>query len=229
MRDCILFAMLVSLSAAEQAPQPLPPETAKIKTERDAVVEKAKAVFDQAVAKANQEAVKKLEAAVVKITKTGDLKGANATLALIEEYKASAGDLLDESKQVKPEEKIHPSYPVSRVESSTQAAELNPRFIIDGNPQSRWQATAIADQWVAVYFYKNMKIKTMSIKWERSFAKSYNVEVNINGAWERVAEKKLGTGGIEAVPISKTNISAIRICDMTGTEWPPSIFELTLD
>lgn len=229
MRFTVLL-LLVSIAWTADPPEvKLPPDAAKIVAEHDATVAKAKAAYDAAVAKADADAAAKLAPVVVKVTKAGDLKSANAVQAKVDEYKASAGDLLDESKQVKPEEKIHPSYPVSRVESSSQAAELTPRFIIDGNPQSRWQATAIADQWVAVYFYKNMKIKTMSIKWERSFAKSYNVEVNINGAWERVAEKKLGTGGVEAVPIGKTNISAIRICDMTGTEWPPSIFELTLD
>jgi hypothetical protein len=98
MKSIILVLITLTCWAADPSAQPLPPEATKIQVEHDAAVAKAKAAFDQAVAKADQEAVKKLEPVVVKITKAGDLKGANAAQALLDGWKAGQGDLLGEAK-----------------------------------------------------------------------------------------------------------------------------------
>jgi hypothetical protein len=224
----VILVLIALVAWAADPVQSLPPDAAKIQAEHDATVAKLKAAYDTGVAKADQDAAKKMEPVVTKLTKAGDLKGAIATQAVLDGWKASSSDLLAETKPSKPEEKIHPTYPVAKVDASSQG-ELQPRFAIDGNPQSRWQATAINGQWLTVSFYKIMNIKTMTIKWEKSFAKSYNVEVNIGGTWQRVAEKKLGAGGTEVISIGKAGVTAIKICDMVGTEWPPSIFEITLE
>jgi len=97
MRLMILIACVGFASAADPPDTKLPPEASKVVAERDTTIAKAKAAYDAAVAKANAEAAKKLDPILVKITKSGDLAGANAVKAKLDELKTGQADLLGDA------------------------------------------------------------------------------------------------------------------------------------
>jgi hypothetical protein len=81
-----ILAILFLASACLWAADPtLPPEAAKVVTETEAAVEKARLVFEAAKNKAEAEAAAKLEKIQVALTKKGDLDGALAVKAKVEE------------------------------------------------------------------------------------------------------------------------------------------------
>lgn len=97
----IIIAISAICFAADPVQVKLPPEAAKIVAEHDAQVAKAKAVletaqkaYNAAVVKADADGRKKLEPVVVKITKSGDLKGATETQKVLEGWKGE--DMLDD-------------------------------------------------------------------------------------------------------------------------------------
>jgi hypothetical protein len=96
MRYVLLFLIISFAWAADPPEVKLPPEVQKIVDAREAEVAKAKAVYDAAVSKATAAAAKKLEAAVTRITRSGDLKGALAAQAVLDKWNGEAGDLLGE-------------------------------------------------------------------------------------------------------------------------------------
>lgn len=90
----VILLLIALVAWAADPTQPLPAEVIKIQAEHDAAVSKAKAAFDQAVAKADQEAVKKLEPVVTKFTKAGDLKSAVAAQSVLDGWTSNSSDLL---------------------------------------------------------------------------------------------------------------------------------------
>jgi hypothetical protein len=99
MRCLIIVLLLIPLVWAADQPmdKPLPSDAQKVVEARDAEVAKAKAIYDAAVTKANGDAVKKLEPLLVKITKAGDLDGANSVKAKVDEFKGDQADLLGDA------------------------------------------------------------------------------------------------------------------------------------
>lgn len=98
MRHLILLTLISCCCFAADPSPAVPPEVAKIVAEHDAVVAKAKAAFDAACVKADQDAAKKLEPVVVKLTKAGDLKGATAGQAVLEGWKGGEAEQNNDPK-----------------------------------------------------------------------------------------------------------------------------------
>jgi hypothetical protein len=98
MRIFLLSLLAFALFAADPPDAkvpPLPPEAQRVVDEHDAAAAKAKQAYDVAMAKINADAIKKMESVVVKVTKVGDLKAANATQAVLDGWKSvPSGDLL---------------------------------------------------------------------------------------------------------------------------------------
>lgn len=94
MRHFLLLLLVSCACAGEAASKPLPPDVQKIVDTREKAVAAAKAAYDEAVGKATAAASKQMDGAIKDHTKKGDLDGALAAKAVLEQWNAGDGAAL---------------------------------------------------------------------------------------------------------------------------------------
>ncbi|MBE0679853.1 MAG: discoidin domain-containing protein, partial [Bacteroidales bacterium] len=82
--------------------------------------------------------------------------------------------------------------------SSSESASVPPSAVNDGNLATRWSSAFSDPQWISIDLQEVYDLTGARIYWEAAAAKSYEVQVSLNGSeWIRVYYTSGGDGGID--------------------------------
>lgn len=111
----------------------------------------------------------------------------------------------------------------SSAESSTRTAAQ----AVDGNSATRWASVPGQDpQWIYVDLGKNYNVQKIVLKWEKAYARSYQVQISYDGwNWYTVYRTNSGYGGTITLSGSAT-ARYIRVYCTRGASYGYSLQEL---
>ncbi|MCC5847751.1 MAG: discoidin domain-containing protein [Verrucomicrobia bacterium] len=120
------------------------------------------------------------------------------------------------------------------VESSTPKGEVFEGHFMhhafDGNPRTRWQGNKLEGEWISASFRSPQHVRKIQVVWEVAHAKSYDVYLQIDGRWIKVAEERDGKIGAMEYPVNHHGATGIKIENIkSATHWPPSIFNVFVE
>lgn len=82
--------------------------------------------------------------------------------------------------------------------SSSESASVPPSAVNDGNMATRWSSAFSDPQWIRIDLQEVYDLSGVRIYWESAAAKSYEVQVSLNGTdWIRAYYTSSGDGGID--------------------------------
>ena len=82
--------------------------------------------------------------------------------------------------------------------SSSESASVPPSAVNDGNLATRWSSAFSDPQWIRIDLQEVYDLTGARIYWEAAAAKSYEVQVSLNGTeWTRAYYTSVGDGGID--------------------------------
>ncbi|MDR6550805.1 discoidin domain-containing protein [Paenibacillus qinlingensis] len=101
-------------------------------------------------------------------------------------------------------------------------------YAVDGDKSTRWESPFSDPQWISVDLGESSTINRIVLDWENAAAKSYRVEVSIDGkTWTTVYATTSGHEGTNNLIINQTEARYVKV---TGTErttqYGYSLFEL---
>jgi hypothetical protein len=106
--------------------------------------------------------------------------------------------------------------PVMASSSIRRHGATSPEAAVDGDPLTRWSSEFADPQWLAVDLGEVRKVARVELTWEGAYAKSYAIEVSLDGqTWKRVFATTSGKGGLDIVRFRPTDARWVR---MYGTE-----------
>ncbi len=89
--------------------------------------------------------------------------------------------------------------------SSTEGSSLPPSAVNDGNLGTRWSSAFSDPQWIAVDLLEVYDLTGARIYWEAAAAKSYEIQVSLNGTeWIRAYYTPNGDGGVDDLSFQAT-------------------------
>ena len=145
------------------------------------------------------------------------------------ELTVTDNDMLTGSDQVTVEV-INPPQNIALGKPATASSEENAgtaaTLAVDGNAVTRWSSIHEDPQWIEVDLEGVYNISQVVLVWETASAKTYDIEVSVNGAdWTSIYSTSTGPGATEELDVSGTG----RYIRMYGTErntpWGYSLFE----
>jgi hypothetical protein len=84
--------------------------------------------------------------------------------------------------------------------SSSEGSSTPPAAVNDGNPATRWSSAFSDPQWIRIDLQEVYDLTGVRIYWEASAAKSYEIQVSMNGTeWIRAYYTSGGDGGIDDI------------------------------
>lgn len=107
--------------------------------------------------------------------------------------------------------------------------ELEAKYAIDGNRETRWSSKWEDNQWIEVDLGKRIAISKLMLYWETAHAASYKLEVSNNKKkWKDVHSNDNCTGGEETITLKQPEKARfLRLtCLKRATEWGFSLFEI---
>ncbi len=121
-----------------------------------------------------------------------------------------------------------------KVESSTPEGQVHKGNLMhhafDGNPRTRWQGDELEGEWISASFRHPQNIRKIQVVWEVAYAKSYDLLLQIDGRWVKVAEERDGKIGAMDYQVHHAGVTGIKIENMkSGNQWPPSIFNVFVE
>lgn len=110
--------------------------------------------------------------------------------------------------------------------SSTQRDDTPPSAAFDGDDTSRWSSAFSDPQWLSVDMGAPTMINGARLLWEAAFARSYKLQVSLDGStWTDVYSMDKGAGGEEIIKLAPVNARYVRMYGMTrGTQFGYSIY-----
>ncbi|WP_433041573.1 discoidin domain-containing protein [Dactylosporangium sp. CS-033363] len=113
--------------------------------------------------------------------------------------------------------------------SSQESASLGPAKAVDGSATSRWSsAHGVDPQWIQIDLGATTQLCQVVLTWQRSYAKSYRVEVSADGTsgWSPIYSTTTGAGGTEALAVNGSG-RFLRVYGLTrATQYGYSLFEV---
>ena len=97
--------------------------------------------------------------------------------------------------------------------SSVQTVgELDAKFAVDGDDDTRWASQFSDPQWIAVDLGKTAQISHVRLSWEVAAASAYSVQVSPDGkVWTDVYHTDDGASGIEEIKFTPTLTRYVRV------------------
>ena len=97
--------------------------------------------------------------------------------------------------------------------SSVQTAgELDAKFAVDGDADTRWASQFSDPQWIAVDLGKPAQISHVRLSWEVACASVYSVQVSPDGkVWTDVYHTDDGASGVEDIHFAPTTARFVRV------------------
>ncbi len=89
--------------------------------------------------------------------------------------------------------------------SSSENTSLQPAAANDGNLDTRWSSAFSDPQWIRIDLQEAYDLTGARIYWEAAAAKSYEVQVSLNGSsWTRAYYTANGDGGVDDLPFTES-------------------------
>jgi hypothetical protein len=106
--------------------------------------------------------------------------------------------------------------PVQASSNLREGGATSPEAAVDGRTNSRWSSEFSDPQWIAVDLGSAEKISRVVLDWEAAFAKTYAVEVSLDGeVWKEVYQTQNGHSGSQEIELPSVEARWIR---MRGTQ-----------
>lgn len=118
--------------------------------------------------------------------------------------------------------------PVTVSSTETQYQNYAPGAV-DGDPKTRWSSEWKKDpSWIAVDLQEETEIGGVTLKWEWSYAKSYEIQVSGDGEqWETVYHTDEGAGNTEELRFDPVKARYVRVyCIKRALQWGYSLYEI---
>jgi beta-glucanase (GH16 family) len=111
--------------------------------------------------------------------------------------------------------------------SSAESAMFPAANATDGDVTTRWSSAFADPQWVQVDLGQNYNLNHVTLTWEASCAKAYQLQTSTNGtAWTTVFTNNNSPGGIQDIAFTSTGryvrVNATARC----SQWGDSLYEL---
>ncbi len=106
---------------------------------------------------------------------------------------------------------------------------FSPLYVIDDDLNTRWSSSHSDPQKITLGFKETESIKRIDLLWENAYAKSYSINMSIDGkTWKEIYSTDSGTGGHEIILLEKETAASFLMLNgiEKGTEWGYSLFEL---
>ncbi len=116
----------------------------------------------------------------------------------------------------------------AKASSITSRGDFPPEFAFDGNPETRWASEYETPQWLTVDLEKLTDIHAVELVWENAYAKSYSIEVSVDGeSWTKVHETDQGYGEEPIIKFNPVPAQYVRLTvTENGTKWGASLWEM---
>ncbi|WP_433201376.1 discoidin domain-containing protein [Dactylosporangium sp. CS-047395] len=115
--------------------------------------------------------------------------------------------------------------------SSQESASLGAAKAVDGSGTSRWSsAHGVDPQWIQIDLGATTQVCQVVLTWQRSYAKSYRVEVSADGTggWSPIYSTTTGAGGTETLAVNGSG-RFLRVYGLTrATQYGYSLFEVAV-
>jgi F5/8 type C domain-containing protein/protein kinase-like protein len=114
--------------------------------------------------------------------------------------------------------------------SSAQSKVTTPEKVIDGKTTSRWSSDFFDHQWIIIDYRKPIIFNTVSLLWEKAYAKEYEIWFSLDGTiWEKLYGTKDGKGGYEIIDSGHCIARYLKIsCQKRATEYGFSLYEVDI-
>jgi len=101
---------------------------------------------------------------------------------------------------------------------------------IDHNLYTRWACGPYDNAFYKLEFDEIKNVSGMTIIWETAYAKSYRIELSLDGEnWFTVYEESNGNGGIDNIEFESSQAKFVKFQGIErGTEWGYSIWEILI-
>lgn len=104
--------------------------------------------------------------------------------------------------------------------SSTEKAIYEPKFAVDGNIKSRWSSQFNDPQWFMVDLGGVKKVGRVVIRWEKSYAKKYKIQISTDGKhWKDAVVKNDGKGNVEILKFPPQDARYVRFAGDGRVSW----------
>jgi hypothetical protein len=123
-----------------------------------------------------------------------------------------------------------PDQPVVRV-TALASSEQGPGFeairAVDGDLSTRWSSAFSDPQWLVVSLGEEKTVNQIVLNWEAAYAKSYQIQVSLDGnQWTDVYATETGDGGEDVIRFQEHPARFVRILGTErGTPYGYSLFE----
>jgi hypothetical protein len=113
------------------------------------------------------------------------------------------------------------------IASSSESAELTPRYAVDASSSTRWSSKHIDNQWWRVDLGAVRKVNRVSINWEAAFASSYRIETSRDGiSYSTVARVSISKKGRSTTRFGARPARYVRIFALKrATQWGISFYD----
>ncbi|MEU6217680.1 discoidin domain-containing protein [Streptomyces sp. NPDC047022] len=103
-----------------------------------------------------------------------------------------------------------------------------PARAVDGTRDTRWASDWSDDQWLQIDLGATHRVGSVTLDWERAYAKSYRIELSTDGAnWQTVWSTTTGDGGLDTARFSGTPARYVRVHGLQrGTGWGYSLYDV---
>ncbi len=101
---------------------------------------------------------------------------------------------------------------------------------MDGDFESYWSSEFKDPAWLAVDLGHMEKISRVTLRWENAYAKSFSIQVSLDGQeWTAVYKTDDGKGGVNEIKFAPVEARHVRLnCTKRGTQWGNAVYEMQI-
>jgi beta-glucanase (GH16 family) len=113
--------------------------------------------------------------------------------------------------------------------SSTESASFPASNATDGDVTTRWSSAFSDPQWLQVDLGQSYTINHVTLTWEASCAKAYQIQTSNDGtAWTTVHTNNNSPGGIQDISTTSTGRYLRVLATSRASQWGDSLYELAV-
>jgi len=110
--------------------------------------------------------------------------------------------------------------------ASSHGGEHTPDLAIDPYPGTRWASKSSDSEWIMLELDKSMPVAAVEMLWENAYAKTYEIQVSVDGqTWKTVFRESDGDGNTDVVLFKPVKGKFVRMKGINrATKWGYSLF-----
>ena len=120
------------------------------------------------------------------------------------------------------------SYKKTATSSSVENFRLAPEYAVDGDLMTRWSSAWSEPEWIRIDLGEQYNIEKIKLYWEGAYAKSYSIEVSLDGeSWTEVYTTEESDGEVDELSIEPVSAKFVRLNGLVrASEYGFSLYEL---